>query len=198
MTYEHRVLLLFAFMAAMLVYDVIKNPPGERHRWRSYGVIVIAGAVGALFGVGVDLCTSQVSVDYFIFGKGIIYDNSFRLNVMKLGLQAGFSAGAVTGCFYVVANADKTRVGYLFPYFILPLLLAMFAGAFLGCFQFQTGWIMQHDVVEALGLSRARYFTTVWMTHVGVYAGGLIGLLLGCFVIWRHTRAEERRGGDIR
>ena len=187
-TYEHRLIALLLFMGGMVIYDFVKNPPGQRQRWRNYGFILAAGLIGAAFGLGVDLCTSQISVDYFIHGKGITYDNSFMLNVMRLGLKAGFSAGAVTGCVFVVVNADKSRVDYLFPYLILPLLLAMFAGSVLGCFQFQTGWITQREVIAALGLFRAKYFTTVWMTHVGVYAGGLAGILIGCATIYSHSR----------
>lgn len=187
-SYEYRLAALLLFMAGMVVFDAVKNPPGQRRRWRNYGFILASGIIGALFGVGVDLCTSQVSVDYFIHGKGIPYDNSFALNVMRLGLKAGFSAGAVTGCVFVVTNADKSRVDYLFPYLVLPLLLAMFSGAVLGCFQFQTGWITQREVIAALGLFRAKYFTTVWMTHVGVYAGGLAGVLLAGATIFAHSR----------
>lgn len=192
-TYEYRLLALLVFMAGMVAYD-FKNPPGRRYRPANYGFILAAGIIGALFGLGVDVCTSRISVDYFIYGKGIPFDSSFALNVMRLGLKAGFSAGAVTGCFFLMANANKTWVLPLYAYLVLPLILAMFTGAFLGCLQFQTGWITQKDVISALGLYRARYFTTVWMTHVGVYAGGLAGMLIACGVIRWHTR---KRSGSI-
>ncbi|MBZ0166317.1 MAG: hypothetical protein K8I00_05870, partial [Candidatus Omnitrophica bacterium] len=129
-TYEHRLLALLVFVAGMVAYD-FKNPPGRRYRLSSYGFILAAAVMGALFGLGVDACTSRISVDYFIFGKGIPFDNSFDLNVMRLGMKAGFSAGAVIGCFFLLANANKAWVLPLYAYLVLPLILAMFTGAFL-------------------------------------------------------------------
>ena len=188
MTYEHRLIALLVFMAGMTLFDFYKNPPGQRHRPATYGFILAAGTIGAIFGLGVDQVTSRISVDYFIHGKGIPYNNSFDYHVMLLGLKAGFSAGAVAGCFFVIANADKSQTLYLYPYLVLPLLLAIFAGTFLGCLQFQSGLLTQREVVENLGHFRAKYFTTVWMVHAGVYAGGLLGTLVSCVAIRLHTR----------
>ena len=79
---------------------------GQSMRWKEYLFILAAGCLAAVFGSLIDLITSSISPDYFIYGKGLSPDG-IRWHAMVLGLKAGFSAGAIAGAVCLFAGARK-------------------------------------------------------------------------------------------
>ncbi len=178
MSYEFRILALFVFIAIMLIFD-LRNPPDKRFRFKTYWFILSLGGVGALLGMAIDSITSRISIDYFIYGKGLLAGSMLKRDILALGAKAGFSAGVFAGCFLIMANPLKQHVIHLYRFISIPLLISVLLGFLLGAIQYATN-IVFLDQVSFLGEDHSRLFATVWLIHIGVYLGALLGLLLVC------------------
>lgn len=180
MPYEQRILALFIFIVAMLILD-LKNPPFKRSRFKTYFFILSVGMLGAIFGMGVDSITSGISEDYFIYGKGLRLSDhqQFMRDVLILGAKAGFSGALVVGCVFCFFNPLKPDVRHLYYYLTVPLFMSLTFGILFGIIQYVTEIIILAQI-SFLGAQRGRLFTSVWMSHVGFYCGGLISLPLVC------------------
>ena len=177
-----RIAVLVALMAMVAGVDAWRRR-GRSRRWKEYVFILLTGCAGAVFGSLTDLVTSSISPEYFIFGKGLAADG-IRWRAMELGLQAGFSAGAIGGalCLFVgVRNNADGRI--TLPRVAMlawrPFLLAVIFGAVI---PFACAWFDPFGFVAQLsgplGPDRAAGFLTVWHIHLGVYLG------LGAGVVW--------------
>src|SRR5580658_10402493 len=94
--FSYRVVLLLGLMLVVAAADFYWKGP-QATKFREYGFIVIAGAIGAAVGLANDLITSSISPDYFILGKGLEDGPNFRAQAGLFGLQVGFSAGVIGG-----------------------------------------------------------------------------------------------------
>ena len=165
----------------MLVID-LRKPAAERARFRVYSFILIVGALGAVFGMGVDSVTSQLSAEYFIFGKGLAAGSSFTGEVLALGAKAGFSGALLVGCLFSYFNPDKRNVARLYRYLIWPVTFSLAFGAVLGIWQYTSNAVTLEQIAF-LPPEQARMFTSVWMVHAGIYCGALISLPIACYKI---------------
>ena len=157
---------------------------GRATRWKEYLFILLAGCVAAVFGSLIDLITSSISPDYFIFGKGLPADG-IRWHAMALGLKAGFSAGGVAGalCVFVgmlksaKANISVQTIAMLsWRPFLTAGLSAVMGPLVWGWFGFDPlGFVDQ--LGGPLGPDRVARFLTVWHIHLGVYLGLAVGVV---------------------
>lgn len=76
------------FVAALDLY----RKGREATKFREYGFVLLAGAIGAAAGLVNDLITSSISPDYFILGKGLEDGPGFRMQVAIFGLIVGLAA----------------------------------------------------------------------------------------------------------
>ncbi len=132
-------------------------------------------------GMGVDSVTSRISEDYFIYGKGLRLSDhqQFRGDVLTLGAKAGFSGALIVGCVFCFFNPLKPNVRHLYYYLPVPLFMSLIFGILFGIIQYVTNIIVL-DQISFLGEDRSRLFTSVWMSHIGLYCGGLISLPVVC------------------
>ena len=186
MTFEIRILAIFIFISIMLLWD-LRNPPEKRLRLKIYSFLLITGAIGMIFGMAVDTITSRISPDYFIYGKGISIGPMWNCRVLMVGAQAGFSGAVFAGCCFFIANSFRKNVENFYLLIPVPLLISITVGALLGVFQYMTNGIVLDQVTLLLGPDRARLFTTVWMTHIGIYLGAVVGLIGACVRIRKQS-----------
>ncbi|MDP6634358.1 MAG: hypothetical protein QGG42_05635 [Phycisphaerae bacterium] len=152
-------------------------------RWKEYLFILVTGCAGAVFGSLTDMVTSSISPDYFVYGKELPAEG-LRWSAMLLGLQAGFSAGAIAGalCLFVgVRNLAKTSISLPRAAMLSwrPFLLAVIFAAVIplaGARFDPMGFLEELRIL--FGPERAGRFLTVWQIHLGVYLG------LGVGVVW--------------
>jgi len=177
-----RIAALVALMAIVAGVDLWYRRERST-RWKEYSFILATGCAAAVFGSLTDLITSSISPDYFVYGKGLPADGIQR-HAMVLGLQAGFSAGAIAGalCLFV-GGRNRSAASTSLPKVAMlawrPFLLAVILGAVV---PFACAWFDPFGFVEQLsrpiGPERAAGFLTVWHIHLGVYLG------LGAGVVW--------------
>lgn len=184
--YVWRLIALSIVVALFLALD-LRKPNGQRHRWREYLFLLGCGGITALFGMGVDAITSHISPEYFLIGKGIAGGEGFFRRVAELGAQAGFAGGMIGGGILLLVNRRPEGAMRLFRVIRLPLLLAAFAGAVAGgvlaIFPFYTLPLAE----DALDEPRAQRMTVVWFAHLGIYIGGMIGLIIAARQVRRLT-----------
>jgi hypothetical protein len=181
-----RLLALLAALGLFVLYD-LRKPPEKRCRLKESGFLLACAAAGALFGMAADSITSSLSPDYFIHGKGIPSGPRFLASVLCLGAQAGCSAAIIGAGILLLFNADPGNVRRLISLSVLPFSLAALCGILLGVLQHQYQAARLPDVEAALGDTAARRFALVWMAHIGIYAGGFLGLVVGCLQARRRT-----------
>ncbi|MCP4374711.1 MAG: hypothetical protein GY794_00810 [bacterium] len=170
---------LIAFLASVAGIDLWYRRQ-RATRWKEYLFILATGCAGAVFGAMTDMVTSSISPEYFIFGKGLPAEG-IRWSAMTLGLQAGFSAGAIAGalCLFIgVRKLNDSRISLptvaMFAW--RPFVLAVI---FAAVFPFAFVWFDPLGLVESftkpLGAESAEKFLTVWHIHLGVYLGLTVG-----------------------
>lgn len=181
--YWCRIVLLLILMAAIAAIDRLRNRQ-QATKWKEYGFVVLAGVVGAAFGLVNDLITSSISPEYFVFGKGLAAGAGLTIRAGILGMKAGFSAGAVAGavCLYAsTRNRSRPPLAYrkLLGLLWRPVVLAVTSGATLAIlFHGYDPLGFSPELNRVLDSREVARFFTAWWVHCGVY----VGLLLG--VVW--------------
>jgi hypothetical protein len=177
----YRIVLLLGLMLVVSLVDFYRN--GARStKFREYGFIIITGAVGAVIGFVNDLITSSISPDYFILGKGLEESSDLRIQAGLFGLRVGFSAGVIGGAVCLYASQRKSaypsiKFSRLLRMLWMPVTGAIFCGIALplGFSKFDPArFSVQLDTL--LDAERISRFRQVWWTHIGLYAGMVIGL----------------------
>jgi len=92
--YISRILIFALLIFVLLVYERVKRPESKERVWE-YGGLIVAGLIGAVYGVVNDAITFSISPEYFIYGKELDPGPGLRWRALLLGAQAGFSAGAI-------------------------------------------------------------------------------------------------------
>ena len=185
--YIYRLLALAAFVCLALLYDR-RNAREKRYRKREYSFLLAVGAFGAVFGVLIDTVTSSISPVYFVAWKGLSDGPGFRAAVTTLGAQAGFSAGLLGAGILLVVNSRRRDLALLLQYVALSFACSALTAATLGLLQHHFQLFELTDWASLFDPSERQSFKTVWCVHLGVYVGGLIGLLFSCIRI----RSERR------
>lgn len=162
-------------------------------RWKSYGVALVVGLVGAVVGAGIDSVTVQLSPDYFVLGKGLS-PSQLPAAAWALGLRAGGPVGVGVGLLWVFVLERRPQ-----PW--APALVrwgAVTLGAVLvSTVAFGLGPVidpmgLEPQVVGLLGAERTEAFLLVWRTHLGAYVGGGVGALGGTLGLWVSPRPPRR------
>ena len=179
--FSYRVALLLGLMLVVSLVDFYRKG-AQAAKFREYGFILITGAVGATVGFGNDLITSTISPEYFTLGKGLEESPDLRIQAGLLGLRVGFSAGVIGGAVCLYASRRKSayppvQFSQLFRMLWMPVAGAILCGIALplGFSKFDPArFSAQLD--SALDAGRIRCFRQVWWTHIGLYAGMVVGL----------------------
>jgi len=179
--FSYRVALLLGLMLVVSLVDFYRN--GARAvKFREYGFIIIAGAVGSTVGFVNDVITSSISPDYFFMGKGLEEGPDLWIQAGLFGMRVGFSAGVIGGAICLYASRRKSaqppaKFSLLFRLLWMPVAGAILCGIALplGFSKFDPArFSAQLDTLLAAG--RISRFRQVWWIHVGLYAGMIIGL----------------------
>lgn len=182
--------LLLALMAFGAAVDRRVNGPAAR-RGREYAFLLAAGAIGAAFAFACDQVTSRLSPEYFVEGKGLAPGPGFARAVVELSLQAGLVAGLVLGGALLLANQPRADRPAL-PLRRLLLRAAWpLAGAALAA---PLGALVLPplDPLDLRGRLRGvvaeaalEDLVRVWGIHAGLYAGAVVGTLVGVVEVRR-------------
>jgi hypothetical protein len=168
-------------------------------RWREYLLLLGCGFMGACFGMSVDLVTANVSPEYFWLGKGIDSGETFWPDVLQLGFQAGFIAGAISGGVLLVANSAYAGFASLtltqLVRYLPWMMLVAIAGAGLGALVLP-GWDLmrlREQLTRTLSDEEMKRFMIVWSVHLGLYAGGAAAVTGAAFNVWRRRSLNSIR-----
>ena len=182
-TFVDRLALLLIVLLAFALVDWARHRE-RAERWREYLFLAATGGVAAVFGSLTDLVTSSVSPDYFITGKGLSGDAGFRLEVLKLGAQAGLVGGVVIGSVFLLVNQPRRngrepplRLGRLlvgsWRVFACAIVAAIAAGSVAAI---STPAWFEADLAGVLEPAAIQNFTVVFCTHLGIYVGAAVGV----------------------
>lgn len=195
--YSYRLLALALAVSLLVLYDR-RHPPEHRHRHLEYFFLLTVGAAGALFGLVNDAITSSISPDYFVAGKGLPAGPGLRSEAMVLGAQAGFSASVIGAGILLVVNRRRHAVSQLYRHAAWAFALNTLSGIGLGFVQHRFGWIELAEWTQLLPAGGRQGFRTVWCTHLGVYAGGLAGLVVACVRVRRTSPKWVRAPASLK
>lgn len=168
-------------MLIVSLVDLYRN--GSRAaKFREYSFVVITGAIGAAVGLVNDLITSSLSPDYFILGKGLEDGPNLRVQAGVFGLKVGFSAGVIGGAICLYASRRKSvyppiKCSRLLRMLWMPVIGAILCGIALplGFSKFDPARFSA-QLETLLDSGKITRFRQVWWTHIGLYAGMVIGL----------------------
>jgi hypothetical protein len=190
-----RILALLLVAGVLSALDFRRNGR-QSTAWQEYGLIILAGVLGAVVGAANDSITSGISPEYFIYGKGLTQGPHLRLDAIRYGAQVGFSGGGVAGALLVYLGRRKSKTPPLLCGFLLRQLWMPAAGAILGGFALYLTeprldpFHLVDQTKSVVPAERFPAFLRVWWIHCGVYAG----LLLGVSVIVARIQKCRRQG----
>jgi len=183
-------------MTVVALADLRRNGQ-QATRFREYGFILLAGAVGAVVGFVNDLITSSISPEYFLLGKGLDEGPDLRFRAGLFGLQVGFSAGIIGGaiCLFVTrrkSSDPQVEFGRLLRMLWIPVIAAVFGGLVvpLVCAKFDPAHFSA-QLAPILDDAMISHFREVWWIHIGLYLGMAIGLVI---MLIRATGQRKRSG----
>ncbi len=182
----YRLLALVLFIGILLAFEA-RKPPGQRHRLREYTFLLTMGIGGVGLGMGNDWITSTLSPAYFTYFKGIPAGENFKVESLLLGAQAGF-AGAVVGAgILLIVNPKHGDLRQLWQQAFIPFVSAAGGGVIAGILSHIAQWPRTYyqEMTGLLTLAELHRFHTVWMAHIGLYAGAVIGIGLAAVSIRR-------------
>lgn len=205
-TFGSRCAFLLTFAVLIAAIDLALH--GRRAtRWREYSLLLLAAIVGALCGMVVDSVTSVVSPEYFVDGKGIAAGDGFRWRAVALGAQAGAGCGALLGGALMIAagrdfslhrSARKRVASACLETALWALGGGVAALPTATISRISLSWIRESAASRDDEVLR---MSAVWLCHLGVYAGALVGLVVAIRGLrqWRATRcasASTRMAGE--
>jgi fructose-specific phosphotransferase system IIC component len=192
-TFGYRVVLLLGLMVIVAAIDRLRHRE-KATRFREYGFILLTGLIGVLAGFANDLVTSSISPDFFVLGKGLTPGEGLRWRAGFYGAQAGFAAGIVGGAVCLLASVKKSadltgQLIRLVKVLWVPLAGAILLGAALPLLVRDADPAHLASKLETLlNPEQIERFRRVWWTHIGLYAGMLLGLMA---IIFRHRCATK-------
>jgi hypothetical protein len=180
--YWYRIALLLLLMSLVAAIDWLRNRQNAT-KWKEYGFVVVSGIVGTLFGLLNDLITSSISPEYFIFGKGLDPGDGLTLRASILGMEAGFSAGAIAGAICLYVSTRKSRhppLGYrrLLGFLWRPVALTATTAIILAIiFRHLDPFGFSAELEGLVDSQQIHRFLTVWWIHSGLYFGLLVSVV---------------------
>jgi len=182
-------------------------------RWREYLFLLVTVGAAMLYGVVNDAVASQISWEYFYYGKGLDQQlgpqvppdpAALQWAACGVGARATWSAGLVIGVVLLIANnprPKRMRLPYRTLASVLAFILLVTAGfAALGAVAGSRGYLnwTNADVaaIAAEGLFRPGRFLCAYGINCGGYAGGALALAGGAAWIVRRRNALSVTGGE--
>ena len=181
-TYMLRLGILFAFVLAVVFYDLIRKK--DTTRLKEYSTIVIAALFTGVFGIIVDSVTSRISPEYFLHGKGLGND---PLEISALGGLAGVAAGFLLSAVLVYVNRKNENKFLVLKYLPICFAISAVTGAILGLARYYWFSFEFEDLDLLMNAGEITRFMTVWFIHVGIYAGGVAGVVAAGIRIKKQT-----------
>ncbi len=194
--YVYRVLTLVVLMALLAAWD-FRCRGAASIKWREYLFVLAGGLLAGLIGLLSDLITSSVSPEYFHLGKGLAGGPGLSTRAALLGLQAGFSAGAIAAAIFLYAatrrRARLTPSRGTFLHFALkPLACAIVCVClFLLLFRCFDPLNVASKLESLLEPDRLSRFILVWWIHCGLYAGLAAGLIWAVIEVGRAPNRQN-------
>jgi hypothetical protein len=179
--FSYRIAFLLSLMLVVSLVDFYRKG-AQAAKFREYGFIIITGAVGAVIGFVNDLMTSSISPEYFTLGKGLEEGPDLTLRAGLFGLQVGFSAGVIGGAVCLYASRRKSvhppvKYSRLLQMLWMPVTGAILCGIALPlAFSKFDPARFSAQLDTLLDAEKIGRFRQVWWTHLGLYAGMVIGL----------------------
>ena len=207
-----RIAIGVSIFAVLAILDYRKHRE-KATRWREYAFLFLCAAFAIGYGILNDLITSRISVEYFLFGKGVAkrvsaevaanpdaHRGTLDLHAIRIGTVATWSAGLIAGAALLVTNTlgDRPRLRmrqmlWLLPMIALCAIALAVAGAWLGYEGFFARFSEEFAQMLAKDEMRPRRFIAVFGIHLGGYVGALLGLILCCGLVWRRRGSIGRR-----
>lgn len=197
--YWCRIALLLLVMSLVAGVDWLRSRRTAT-KWKEYGFVIISGIIGTVFGFLNDLITSSISPEYFVLGKGIDPGDGLAFRAMSLGMQAGFSAGAIAGaiCLYASTRKDgrpplvyRRLLGFLWRPVVLAPAMAIPLALF---FRQLDPFGFSGELRGILDSQQMERFLTVWRAHVGLYLGLLLSVV---WIIVDIARLRRKGAGPV-
>ncbi len=158
-------------------------------RWKEYLFLLYAVCLAMAYGAVNDLVTVTISWEYFYFGKDLAEKMGYlippdsaalRIEAVKIGLMASWTAGLVFGVAALFANNPRGDLPQLPMSTLMKLsLVPVVAAAIMAVLSGLAGWHQAYDHFMPAGieyLQHPRRFMAVWGAHMGAYFGGAGGM----------------------
>jgi len=174
--YGFRLIVLVAFFVVVAAIDYYRKREHSQ-KWKQYLIVLICAFFFAIFGAVHDQITVTISKDYYTIGKGISPSN-LRMGVFSLGLKTGSYAGiifSITLLYFGLVENIKSIVRYAIPVGIIAICCLILGTA--------VGYMLHRIGFRVLNQGNNAAFLSVWGWHIGLYLGGIIGLV---YVVKRH------------
>lgn len=165
-------------------------------RWREYAFLAICIALAIAYGIANDLITSRISVEYFLFFKGVAdrvsgevaahpesHRRALDLQAMRIGTLATWSVGLIVGAAMLVTNtvgrSPRLRMRQMLPLVPIIFAAAIASAAILGWLGWtdRLPWIRENFDEPSL---RPQNLRCVYAIHLGGYVGGGVGAAIAC------------------
>lgn len=199
-----RIAVGICIFVVLAVVDYRRNRE-RATRWREYLFLLLCMIAAICYGIVNDLITSRISVEYFLFGKGVaervgadviahpeLHRGRLDLEAIRIGTLATWWMGLIVGTAILMTNSVGRR-----PVLIrrrLVRLLPMIAACAVGCAIVggvigASGWLARLSDEFALMVARDQMRPTRYMAvsgiHLGGYLGAFVGFVAACVLIWR-------------
>lgn len=185
-------------------------------RWREYAFLFLCVGFAMAYGILNDLITSRISVEYFLYGKGVAervsaevagdpdrFRGTLDVQAMRIGALATWSAGLIAGAAILITNSvgRRPRLRMRSMLGLLPLIgvsAVAFAivGGLLGYAGAFTRFSADFAEMVAKDEMRPARFMAVFGIHLGGYVGALVGLIAACVAVVMKRRIEQEKRPD--
>ncbi len=187
-----RVVALLLFAVGLVLFERRRHPGSTDRLWE-YGVILLGGVLGAIYGVVNDAVTSNLSPYYFILGKGLV-EGDVRYEACLLGAQAGFSAGviAIAVWTFVMRRVEaRKRSLCILRHLWIPCTVAVALSVLLSLlFGHRDPLGFSTQLMPCLPQEEIDRFLRVWWAHLGAYGGLLLGVVARILLAIRRCAGE--------
>lgn len=203
----YRVAIGLSIFAVLGIVDYYRHRE-QATRWREYAFLALCVVLAIAYGIANDLITSRISVEYFLYFKGVadrvsgevaarpdLHRGTLDIQAMRIGALATWSVGLIVGAALLVTNTvgrhPRLRMRRMFPWVSI-----VFGGAVVGAVTL--GWLGWHDRLPwirdnfAEPTLRPRNLMCVYGIHLGGYVGGAIGAFVACARVAQIRRRTPR------
>lgn len=185
-----RIAIGLTIFATLAIVDYVRHRE-RATRWREYAFLFSCVLLAITYGILNDLITSRISIEYFLYGKGVgehvsaevlarpeAHRRVLDLHAVRIGAVASWSVGLIAGAALLVTNTVGRRprltmrslAACIWPIVVLAITCAV-AGGLLGARGAFTGWSADFNEMVARDEMRPYRFMSVFGIHLGGYVG---------------------------